>query len=87
MTENEICLRLDLYRALGQLSLQERQIVILMAVFELSQEETAEALGMSRWSCCRLFEETVWVLRDSLRGPRPAGPGKDTEKPVQSPTK
>ncbi len=82
MTEAEMCLRVDLYRALGRLSPQERQVVLLMAVFGLSQEETARVLRMSRWRCCRLFRETISALRVALALPGPGRTKESTKKPA-----
>ena len=67
MTEAEMCLRVDLGRALGQLAEEERQAVVLIGVFGLTVREAAAVVGTSRMGCHRAFRRAAHQLRKALR--------------------
>jgi DNA-directed RNA polymerase specialized sigma24 family protein len=67
LTEAEMCLRVDLGRALGQLTDKERQAVVLIGVFGLTVREAAAVIGTSRMGCHRAFSRAADQLREALR--------------------
>ena len=67
LTEAQMCLRMDVQRALDRLGQRQRQVLLLIAVEGLSVRDTALITGMDRNACYRLFRRTRKLLRHRLR--------------------
>ncbi len=66
LTENEMCLRVDMRRALLRLNSLERQVVVLISLGDLSIREAARMVTMSRTGCHRLYGLALEKLRRHL---------------------
>ena len=66
MTEHQICLRVDVRRALGELTEKQRHAVLAMGVLGLTQEEYARAVGISRQMAQKSFRRAGCILRRFL---------------------
>ncbi len=62
-----MCLRVDMRRALDQLSKLERKAVLLISLGELTVREAAETLGIPRSNCHRIHRSTMRKLRRQLQ--------------------
>jgi DNA-directed RNA polymerase specialized sigma24 family protein len=67
LTEAEMCLRVDVYRAIGRLNPRQRTIVLLVVVFDLTVREAAQVVGVSRSYCHCLLRRALARLRVLLR--------------------
>jgi len=68
LTESQMCLRVDVQRALAELSEPQRRVMVLMAMEGLSVRDAAGMMGLERCTCHRLYRRTKMLLRHRLRG-------------------
>jgi DNA-directed RNA polymerase specialized sigma24 family protein len=62
-TEDHMCLRVDVQRAVHCLPPDQRDSVLLVLMEELTEDEAAEMLGVSR----RMIQRRVWRAAKALR--------------------
>ena len=67
LTEAQMCLRVDVQRALRQFSEAQRQALMLIAVEGMSIRDAAHLMGMDRNTCFRLYRRARRLLRHRLR--------------------
>jgi RNA polymerase sigma factor (sigma-70 family) len=60
--------RIDLFEALGKLGRRQREVLVARYVVGLSQEETANVLGIARGTVAATATQAARVLRGRLEG-------------------
>ncbi len=67
MTERQICLRLDVRRALDRLSAKQRRAVLAMALLGLTGAEYARVAGITQGTAWENLRRATFNLRRFLR--------------------
>jgi len=72
LTESQMCLRVDVERALHSLPADEQTAVLLLVTMELTTREAAALLGLPTMSLHDRYRRAVGRLRHRLRAHAPA---------------
>jgi DNA-directed RNA polymerase specialized sigma24 family protein len=71
MTESQICLRMDVRRAVRSLPCDQRSSVVLLLVEGLTVREAAAVMGMAPKSLHNVYRRGLSKLRHRLRAHAP----------------